>query len=46
MDPEVIAIAVTSGLAAFTGVIKSLNGFNDSMIQKFEINREKIYSWL
>ena len=28
MDPEVIAIAITSGLAAFTGVIKSLNGFN------------------
>ena len=29
MNPEVIAIAITSGLAAFTGVIKSLNGFNE-----------------
>ena len=31
MDPEVIAIAITSGLAAFTGVIKSLNGFNENL---------------
>ena len=44
MDPEIIAIAVTSGLAAFTGVIKSLNGFNDKIQRRFnklqdEINR-------
>ena len=37
MDPEVIAIAITSGLAAFTGVIKSLNGFNEK-IQRNSIN--------
>ena len=44
MDPEIIAIAVTSELAAFTGVIKSLNGFNDKIQRRFnklqdEINR-------
>ena len=44
MDPEIIAIAVPSGLAAFTGVIKSLNGFNDKIQRRFnklqdEINR-------
>ena len=44
MDPEVIAIAITSGLAAFTGVIKSLNGFNEKIQRRFnklqdEINR-------
>ena len=35
MDPEVIAIAITSGLAAFTGVIKSLNGFNEKIQRRF-----------
>ena len=44
MDPEIIAIAVTSGLAAFIGVIKSLNGFNEKIQRRFnklqdEINR-------
>ena len=44
MDPEIIAIPVTSGLAAFTGVIKSLKGFNDKIQRRFnklqdEINR-------
>ena len=27
MTPEVIAIAITSAVAAFAGVVKSLNGF-------------------
>ena len=44
MDPEVIAISITSGLSAFTGVIKSLNGFNEKIQRRFnklqdEINR-------
>ena len=44
MDPEVIAIAITSGLAAFPGVIKSLNGVNEKIQRRFnklqdEINR-------
>ena len=38
MDPEVIAIAITSGLAAFTGVIKSLNGFNEKNSREDLIN--------
>ena len=31
MDPEVIAIAVTSGQAACTGLIRSLNDFNEKI---------------
>ena len=44
MTGEVIAIAITSALAAIAGVIKALNGFNDKLQKKFdrlqgEINR-------
>ena len=44
MTPEVIAVAITSALAAFAGVVRSLNGFNDKLQRKFdrlqnEINR-------
>jgi peptidyl-tRNA hydrolase len=42
MTGEIIAIAIT--IAAFAGVVKSLNGFNDKLQRKFdklqnEINR-------
>jgi hypothetical protein len=33
MEPELIAVAVTSGVAAFAGVIKSLNGFNEKIVK-------------
>ena len=44
MTPEVIAIAITSAVAAFAGVVKALNGFNDKLQRRFdklqgEINR-------
>ena len=44
MTGEVIAIAITSALAAIAGVIKALIGFNDKLQKKFdrlqgEINR-------
>ena len=44
MTPEVIAIAITSAIAAFAGVVKALNGFNDKLQRRFtklehEINR-------
>ena len=42
MDPEVIAIAITSGLAAFTGVIKSLNGFNEKIQRRFNKLQDEI----
>ena len=35
MEPELIAVAVTSGVAAFAGVIKSLNGFNEKIQKRF-----------
>ena len=44
MDPEVIAIAITSGLAAFTGVIKSLNGFNEKIQRRFNKLQDEIQS--
>ena len=44
MTPEVIAIAITSAVAAFAGVVKAINGFNDKLQRRFnklenEINR-------
>ena len=44
MTGEIIAIAITSAIAAFAGVVKSLNGFNDKLQRRFdklqnEINR-------
>tara|TARA_B100000287_G_C20543126_1_gene745438 strand:+ start:625 stop:888 length:264 start_codon:yes stop_codon:yes gene_type:complete len=44
MTGEVIAIAITSALAAFAGVVRALNGFNDKLQRRFdklqnEINR-------
>ena len=44
MNAEVILFAITSAIAAFAGVVKSLNGFNDKLQKKFdrlqgEINR-------
>ena len=44
MTGEVIAIAITSAIAALAGVVKSLNGFNEKLQRRFdklqnEINR-------
>ena len=44
MTGEVIAIAITSAVAAFAGVVKAINGFNDKLQRRFnklenEINR-------
>ena len=44
MTGEVIAIAITSAVAAFAGVVKAINGFNDKLQKRFykleqEINR-------
>tara|TARA_R100001443_G_scaffold12269_2_gene21753 strand:- start:9194 stop:9457 length:264 start_codon:yes stop_codon:yes gene_type:complete len=36
MNAEVILIAITSAIAAFAGVVKSLNGFNDKLQKKFD----------
>ena len=36
MNAEVIVIAITSAIAAFAGVVKSLNGFNDKLQKKFD----------
>jgi hypothetical protein len=40
MEPELIAVAVTSGVAAFAGVIKSLNGFNEKNPEKIQQTTE------
>ena len=35
MTGEVIAIAITSAVAAFAGVVKAINGFNDKLQKRF-----------
>ena len=35
MTGEVIAIAITSAVAAFAGVVKAINGFNDKLQRRF-----------
>ena len=42
MTPEVIAIAITSAVAAFAGVVKAINGFNDKLHRRFYKLEEKI----
>ena len=45
MTPEVIIAAITAGLAAFTGLSKSLSTFNErinSRFEKIENNYEKL----
>tara|TARA_B100001778_G_scaffold241827_1_gene202159 strand:- start:595 stop:846 length:252 start_codon:yes stop_codon:yes gene_type:complete len=42
MEPELIAVAVTSGVAAFAGVIKSLNGFNEKIQRRFNKLQDEI----
>ena len=45
MTPEVIIAAITAGLAAFTGLSKSLSTFNErlnSRFEKVEANCEKL----
>lgn len=41
MTGEVIAIAITSALAAIAGVIKALNGFNDKLQKNLIDYKEK-----
>lgn len=36
MAPEVIIAAITAGLAAFTGLSKSLSTFNEKIDKRFE----------
>lgn len=36
MTPEVIIAAITAGLAAFTGLSKSLSAFNERINSRFE----------
>lgn len=45
MTPEVILAAITAGLAAFTGLSRSLAAFNDKLnerFQKIEHNYDKL----
>jgi hypothetical protein len=35
MTPEVIIAAITAGLAAFTGLSKSLSAFNEKLNERF-----------
>jgi len=45
MTPEVIIAAITAGLAAFTGLSRSLSAFNDKLnerFQKIEHNYDKL----
>ena len=42
MTGEVIAIAITSAVAAFAGVVKAINGFNDKLHRRFYKLEEKI----
>lgn len=45
MTPEIILAAITAGLAAFTGLSKSLSAFNDKIDKRFQ-NIEKDYDRL
>ena len=42
MTGEIIAIAITSAVAAFAGVVKAINGFNDKLHRRFYKLEEKI----
>jgi len=42
MTPEVIAIAITSALAAFAGVVRAINGFNGKLQKRFYKLEQKI----
>ena len=42
MTGEIIAIAITSAVAAFAAVVKAINGFNDKLQKRFYKLEEKI----
>ena len=42
MTGEIIAIAISSAVAAFAGVVKAINGFNDKLQRRFYKLEEKI----
>lgn len=42
MEPEIIAVIITSAVAAFTAVGRALNTFNDKTQKKFNDLKEKI----
>jgi ABC-type phosphate transport system auxiliary subunit len=42
MTGEVIAIAITSAVAAFAGVVKAINGFNDKLQRRFNKLQDEI----
>ena len=42
MAPEIIAVVITSAFAAFTGVAKALNTFNDKIQIKFRALEDEI----
>ena len=43
MAPEIIAVIITSAFAAFTGVAKALNTFNDKVQVKFRQLEEEVH---
>lgn len=42
MAPEIIAVVITSAFAAFTGVARALNTFNDKIQVKFRVLEDEI----
>lgn len=42
MAPEIIAVVITSAFAAFTGVARALNTFNDKIQVKFRALEDEI----